>query len=439
MSGVREERALAGTRVVELASEAGSYAGQLLAHYGAEVIVIEPPGGHATRWYEPFVDDAPSLDGSLWWKHYNVGKFGLELDLLDPAGQNAFQNLLETADVLIEAEAPGYLSGLQLDYDTISLISPQLVWVSITSFGRQSTRNDLPQTDITLLAGGGPMWNCGYDDHQLPPVRGATNQAAHAAGVVAVSAAMVALLAREELGIGQLVDVSMDAVLNVSSEVGSYYWLVAGQTVQRQTGRHAAVLPSEPIQALTRDGHWVTTGVPPRTGQACQRLIEWMHKLAIADQFDDFFWLEIGVELGEFPEPVDGVDVEGAEVFRAERTALFLIAANVTGYEFFRGSQDRGFSCGVIYSPDEALDDPHIRARGGAVPVFDATIGREADYPAAPVYFRGADRTIKRAAPGLDEHRERYYSVINRPRPEDLRAARPGLPGLLSKHSNTAE
>ena len=44
----------------------------------------------------------------------------------------------------------------------------RLVMVSITPFGAASAGRAEPVTDLTLLAGGGPVWSCGYDDHTLP-------------------------------------------------------------------------------------------------------------------------------------------------------------------------------------------------------------------------------------------------------------------------------
>ncbi len=67
--------ALAGIRVVELASEQGAFAGKILADLGAEVIVVEPHGGHGSRRYGPFLDDIPGPERSLWWWYYNTGKF----------------------------------------------------------------------------------------------------------------------------------------------------------------------------------------------------------------------------------------------------------------------------------------------------------------------------------------------------------------------------
>ena len=72
--------------------------------------------------------------------------------------------------------------------------------MSVTPFGRTGTRAHEPATDLTLLAGGGPVWSCGYDDHSLPPVRGGGNQAFHIGSTFAVLGALTAVLARDVTG-----------------------------------------------------------------------------------------------------------------------------------------------------------------------------------------------------------------------------------------------
>ena len=99
--------------------------------------------------------------------------------------------------------------------------NPRLVMVSITPFGSASARSDEPVTDLTVMAEAGPAWSCGYDDHSLPPVRGGGNQAFHTAGHCAVMSLLVALLAREETGEGQHIDVSMYAASNVTTEMAT--------------------------------------------------------------------------------------------------------------------------------------------------------------------------------------------------------------------------
>src|SRR5205823_10483606 len=99
--------------------------------------------------------------------------------------------------------------------------------VSITPFGQTGPRSDEPATDLTLLATGGPVWSCGYDDHSLPPVRGGGNQAMHTGGHFAVMSLLVAVIAREAGGPGQHIDVNLNAAANVTTAFASYAWLAA--------------------------------------------------------------------------------------------------------------------------------------------------------------------------------------------------------------------
>ena len=96
--------ALTGTRVIELASDPIALAGKLLADMGADVILVEPPGGHSARHYPPYVDDEPGEDRSLYWWHYHTSKRGITLDLDRPEDAERFRALIATADVLLEAE-----------------------------------------------------------------------------------------------------------------------------------------------------------------------------------------------------------------------------------------------------------------------------------------------------------------------------------------------
>ena len=165
--------ALEGIRVVELASERCAFAGKMMGDMGADVVLVETPGGDPSRSYPPFAEDEPGSERSLYWWHYNTSKRGIVMDLDREAARVAFRKLVATADVLIEAEAHGRLADLGLDYDDLKAIKPDLIFVSITPFGRDNPRSAEPVTDLTILSGGGPVWSCGYDDHSIPPIRGA--------------------------------------------------------------------------------------------------------------------------------------------------------------------------------------------------------------------------------------------------------------------------
>src|SRR6202795_4202453 len=97
---------LTGTRVAESASDHAAFAGKLLGDLGADVIVVEPPGGHRSRAYEPFVDDQPGAERSLWWWYYNTSKRSVVLDLNQAADAQSFRDLVATADGGLEGEPP---------------------------------------------------------------------------------------------------------------------------------------------------------------------------------------------------------------------------------------------------------------------------------------------------------------------------------------------
>jgi crotonobetainyl-CoA:carnitine CoA-transferase CaiB-like acyl-CoA transferase len=407
--------ALKGVRVLELANERIAFAGKLLADMGADVILIEPPGGDPARLYPPFQDDQPGSERSLWWWHYHTSKRGVVLDLENADDQARFKALVAGADMVLESEPGTRLADLGLDYEDLRAVREDLIHVSMTPFGRGSDNAGAPVTDLTILTGGGPVWSCGYDDHTLPPSRGGGNQGYHTGCHFAVMSALTALLYRATSGHGQFIDVSMHQAANVTTEAASYAWLVAGATVQRQTGRHAATISTGDTQMLCMDGRWVNTGVPPRYPREFARMLAWVRDLGLEDEFPEAVFLEIGAAMeGQLNLSAIGVDDEVTAVFAAGRAALMLIAQNVTAYDFFIGCQTRGLAVGVIYAPEEAFEDEHFRARGFQVEVTHDDLGKTFRYPGAPYKLPASPWAISRRAPKLGEHDEEILGAIRR-------------------------
>ena len=411
MSAPSAARALDGLRVIELTSERCALAGKLLADMGADVIVVEPPEGSPMRAREPFAGDRPDPEGALWWWHYNTSKRSVVADLDSAQGADDFRRLAATADAVIEAEPLGRLDSLGLDWnqlgatgDPAAAASPRndrLIWVSITHNGRE--RADPPATDLTVLAEGGPMWSCGYDDHSIPPVRGGGNQGLHIPSQYAVIALMAALMRREHSSRGQLVDVSMLAAANATCEFATYFWLNQQIDVQRQTGRHALPQITEPTQVKCADGRWLNTGVPPRRGPEFAALAKWVAELGL---FEECPYTEF-LALGESYEQIDilhlDADPLGAEVFGAGRDTVNFLAERLGAHELFVGLQTIGLACGIVYSPEEMLTDPHFEARG--FPVEIDHDGTAVTYPGAPFRFSATPWRATRA-PRLGEHQD---------------------------------
>lgn len=408
---------LQGIRVLEIANPFTAFAGKLLADAGADVIVIEPPDGADQRSHGPMADGA--IDGvdeaelSLAWWAENTSKRSAVVDLETGPGRQFFRHLVAATDVLLEATAPGWLAGLGIDYADLTgdpAVNAELIHVSITPFGRDEAGATGPagaqaMTDLTILARGGPMWSCGYDDHSLPPVRGRGEQGIRMAAHFAVMSTLTAIVARPRHG-GQFIDVSMVAAANVTTEFASYSWLAARETVQRQTGRHAAARPSESTQVRCADGRYLNTGVPPRTPKEFAALSAWMTELGLDDEFPMFSLLAMGSEYQKLTLQMILEDPLAGEVFGAGREAMAFIASNLSAHDAFVGFQQRGIASGVVWSPDETLADPHFVERGFPVEVQQPQLGRPVVYPGAPIRFTASPMRIAGPAPRLGEHTE---------------------------------
>lgn len=403
---------LQGIRVLELANERISFAGKLMADMGAEVILIEPPQGEASRHYPPFVDDDEGKPSLYFW-HYNTSKKGIILDLTQADGQDTFRQLAASADVLLESEPIQRLAELQLDYAKLSTLNPNLIHIAVTPYGRDNPLSDLPVTDLTMMAAGGPPWSCGYDDHNLPPVRGWGNQGYQTGCHFAFMSMLTALMARNAGLGGQFIDVSMVAALNVTTEAATYTYHVNGGEVQRQTGRHAAVLPTGESQMRCADGKYVNTGVPPRFPDEFGKLLDWLRKLKLEDELPEAVFLQMGAEWrGHFDLSRIGEDDEITAIFSAGRMALTLIASRISAYDFFIGCQNAGLAVGIIYSPEEAFEDPHFIARGFQQQVPHPNRAEPVRYPGAPYKLSASPWQIYGPAPDLGQHTAEILAAL---------------------------
>ncbi|WP_278185191.1 CoA transferase [Mycobacterium mantenii] len=399
-------------RVVEISDQFTPIGGRVLAELGADVIVVEPPTGSPHRSRPPFALEVPGPDASLRWWGGNAGKRSVTIDLDTPQGMIALQRLIARADIAISGAGP--VGDGPLGYVKTAANNPSLIWVAVSPFGLNSARADQPVTDLTMLAGGGPVWNCGYDDHSLPPIRGAGEQSANIAGMYCAIGALVALAHRDQTGEGQLVDVSVNAACNVSSEQVTYHWLVNNETCVRQTGRHAYFTPSQRTQVLCADGAYATTGVLPRKPHEFANLLAWLTELDLTDELPEAVFLELAASRDA---PVDiaqiGADDETTAILTAAREALTLIASRLPAKAYFLESQRRGFPAGALLSPDEAFEDEHVAARGFKVPVRHPELGETFNYPGTPYVFSAAPTSTLTRPPLVGEHNALLDEIVD--------------------------
>ena len=127
--------ALDDLRVLEIGDERGAWCGKLLADMGADVIKIEPPEGDPSRQYEPFVDDEPHHERSLFFWYYNTSKRSVVMDFNDRSNADAFLKLVESADIIFDTNTYDPVGRLGVDYHQIMSDNPGLIWCTITNFG----------------------------------------------------------------------------------------------------------------------------------------------------------------------------------------------------------------------------------------------------------------------------------------------------------------
>jgi len=205
---------LDGYRVLDLTGEPGFLAGKLLGEIGADVIKVEPCGGDAARRRGPFVADIADPERSVLWLALNTSKRGVTLNLDDARGREIFRALSQTADAVIESASPASptaLAARDLGYDVLRAENPKLVMCSISPFGQSGPYSRYRGSDITAVAMGGNMYPTGNPDRA--PVRCSLPVSYYHGGIEAAVGVVFALWGREQSGMGQLVDVSLQEVM----------------------------------------------------------------------------------------------------------------------------------------------------------------------------------------------------------------------------------
>jgi crotonobetainyl-CoA:carnitine CoA-transferase CaiB-like acyl-CoA transferase len=198
---------LQGIRVIDLSVFLpGPYLTLAMADHGAEVIKIEAPGeGDPGRHIG--LSDGPN---TVFFKNLNRGKKSVVIDLKQPDGRDALLALCETADVFVESFRPGTVQRLGVDYDTVRGRNPRIVYCSISAFGQQGPFRNRPAHDLALEAESGLLSITLGEDGK--PAMPGLPIADVLAGLQGLAGVLMALLRREQTGVGDFIDISMHSV-----------------------------------------------------------------------------------------------------------------------------------------------------------------------------------------------------------------------------------
>jgi formyl-CoA transferase len=213
-------RPLDGVRVLSVEQmQALPYATQLMAHLGAEVVKVEPPGsGDSGRVSQPSLLDEDGRRVGATYLRNNLSKQSLAIDLKHPEGRALFERLVPRFDVVAENLRPGAMRALGLGPEAIAQLSPRAITVSISGFGSggESPYASWPSYAPVAEAMGG-LYEPSRKQGLPPPVVVAGALGDVGTALFAVIGTLAALRHRERTGLGQHVDLSMlDAMLAIS-------------------------------------------------------------------------------------------------------------------------------------------------------------------------------------------------------------------------------
>jgi crotonobetainyl-CoA:carnitine CoA-transferase CaiB-like acyl-CoA transferase len=228
---------LAGIKVLDLTTSiAGPYAGQMLADLGATVVKVEKPGAgdDARAWGPPFLHGE-----SLWFMSVNRGKYSITLDFANDTGRELLHGLARQCDVVLVNLVARAQQKLGIDAATLQSLNPGLVHVSLTGFGLQGERADLPCYDLIAEGYSGVMDLTGEPENG--PQKVGTPAADMLAGHDSAMAVLAALLRRQRDGRGCAIDVSMVESMTRFMSPRLLPYLGSGELTRRSGGRDSVI------------------------------------------------------------------------------------------------------------------------------------------------------------------------------------------------------
>ena len=388
-------------RVLDLTTERGLLCGQMLADIGADVVKIEPRGGCAARSIGPFYQDAPHPDRSLYWWAYNRNKRAITLDIESDAGREILLRLVERADFLIESYNPGYLAKHSLGFAHLAKINPALIYVSITPFGQDGPKASYADSDLIVMAAGGPLILAG--DADRPPVRLCIPQAYLHASADAAVAALAAHHERVRSGLGQHVDVAAQQSVAMATQ-SNILAAALGSTEPRRMSGGVKMGPIEiPLVWPANDGYVAITFLfGSALGVFTAKLMNHICEQGFCDAATrDKDWIAYGEQLFSGAEPLSEFErVKGVvRNFTRSRSKAELLALAV----------ERGFLITPVTTIKEVVESPQSASRDYFQSVAHPELGESFRYPGPFAKFSATPIEYRHRPPRVGEHNSEIY------------------------------
>ena len=372
---------LSHIKVLDLTSHlSGPYCAMILADHGADVVKIESPnGGDQLRKTPPF-QDGESAPFMLW----NRNKRSMVMDLKNAEDHKTALKMIEVADVLIENFKPGTAKRLGIDYETISAINSKLIYCSISGFGQTGPYSPRGGFDLIACGMSGLMSINGPSDG--PPYRIPMPVSDVCGGMNGAIGILMALVARDQTGLGQHVDTSL---FEAGISLGVYEAanvFATGQVPERLGQAHRG---SAPYQLFTTSNGYMTIGGA-----------------------QDSFWRGTCKILGcehllsdeRFTSKADRVENNKQLVEELEK--FFILS---TTEELCEAFEAEGIPAGPVMNHVEVFNDPQTLHREMVVETQHSKLGTTKTI-GVPVKLSKTPASIRKGAPLLGEHNQEVLS-----------------------------
>lgn len=383
--------ALSGVRVVDLSGMAGQYCGKMFADLGAEVILVEPPGGSSTRREGPFLDHRIHAENSLTFSYFNTGKRSIIVDIDSRAGQDVLRKLIGTADLVLETDRPGAMKERGLDFGALVDSIPDIVVTSITPFGQTGPYANYESEDIVMLAIGGLLALGGYFDSE--PIAAHGNQAYLAAAQFAAVASLMALYANEKKpgdARGRHIDVSIQECVVLALENTAQQYDLQKITRGREAGQQK-LAGTGLFPCADGDVYLMASGIA--SSGFWKNTIRWLEEEGVANvhQLQEARWTDFGY-----------LATEEAKSRFANLFGPFA-SRHAKLYLYNAGQAHRVPIC-PVNDPKDIVENRQLAFRGFFSEIPHTFSGRVLKAPGAPYRLTETPWRPSRPSPMLGQH-----------------------------------
>jgi benzylsuccinate CoA-transferase BbsF subunit len=380
-----------GIKVAEFAwVVVGPTTSKYLADHGATVVKIESHTHLDTlKGTSPFPAGKTSLDGSMCYGRCNSNKYCVSIDLERPGGQELAWKLINWADIVTESFSPRVMKKLGLDYESVSRVRPDIIYLSSSMQGRGGPHSSYVGYGQNACALIGFAELSGWPDSApVAPYGPFTDFICPRFNVVAL---LAALDYRRRTGRGQWIEQSQfETSLHFLSPV-VMDCAVNGKIARRQGNRldHAAPHGVFPCKG---DDYWVAIAV-----------------------FTDEDWEAFGKAIGS-PEWVKSAEFSTLSRRKEHEDALEQrVAAWTSGHtagEVESILQSAGVAANVVAKPSDVYEDPQLKHRNYFVRLDHPAMGSQAFEPQSCFILSKTPREINRPSPCIGEHNEYVFKEL---------------------------